>query len=83
MVLVVKPAGLLGRKVRETVTKRGKELIKKNRRIRAEHLEALDRFDIDHAYPSWPVNRWLTAMVRLFRPQMVVSPELIIGPPYK
>jgi len=30
----------------------------------------LDRFTIDHAYPSWPVNRWLTAMLRLFRPQI-------------
>jgi hypothetical protein len=30
----------------------------------------LDRFAIDHAYPSWPVNRWLTAMVRCFRPQI-------------
>ena len=31
----------------------------------------LDRFDMDHAYPSWATNRWLTAMVRLFRPQIV------------
>lgn len=30
----------------------------------------LDQFAIDHAYPSWPVNRWLTAMVRCFRPQI-------------
>ena len=30
----------------------------------------LDRFNIDHAYPSWPTNRWLTAMVALFRPQI-------------
>ncbi len=28
----------------------------------------LDRFAIDHARPSWPVNRWITAMLRLFRP---------------
>lgn len=33
-------------------------------------VTALDRFTIDHAYPSWPVNRWLTAMVRCFRPQI-------------
>jgi hypothetical protein len=32
----------------------------------------LDRFVIDHAYPSWPANRWITAMVRLFRPQIEV-----------
>lgn len=31
----------------------------------------LDRFAIDHAYPSWPVNRWISAMFRLFRPQIV------------
>lgn len=33
-------------------------------------ITALDRFNMDHAYPSWPVNRWLTAMVRCFRPQI-------------
>lgn len=31
----------------------------------------LDRFVIDHARPSWPTNRWITAMIRLFRPQIV------------
>lgn len=30
----------------------------------------LDRFEIDHANPSWPANRWITAMLRLFRPQI-------------
>ncbi len=30
----------------------------------------LDSFEIDHARPSWPVNRWVGAMVRLFRPQI-------------
>ncbi len=30
----------------------------------------LERFRIDHAHPSWPVNRWITAMVRLFRPHI-------------
>ncbi len=33
-------------------------------------IRMLDGFRIDHAYPSWPVNRWLTAMLRLFRPQI-------------
>ena len=28
------------------------------------------RFKIDMARPSWPINRWVTAMVRLFRPQI-------------
>jgi hypothetical protein len=30
----------------------------------------LDAFEIDHARPSWPVNRWAGAMLRLFRPQI-------------
>lgn len=33
-------------------------------------IAMLDRFVIDHAQPSWPVNRWITGMVRLFRPQI-------------
>ena len=31
----------------------------------------LPHFDIDHAQPSWPVNRWIGAMLRLFEPQIV------------
>lgn len=31
----------------------------------------LDRFEIDLAQPSWPVNRWIGAMIQLFRPQIV------------
>jgi hypothetical protein len=34
-------------------------------------VRMLDCFVIDHARPSWPVNRWITALVRLFRPQIV------------
>ncbi len=30
----------------------------------------LAHFDIDHAQPSWPVNLWISAMLRLFRPQV-------------
>lgn len=33
-------------------------------------VRMLDRFAIDHARPSWPVNRWITAMIRLFRPEI-------------
>ena len=33
-------------------------------------IHMLDQFQIDHAYPSWPVNRWITSMLRLFRPQI-------------
>jgi hypothetical protein len=31
----------------------------------------LDRFEMNLAWPSWPVNIWITAMLRLFRPQIV------------
>lgn len=34
-------------------------------------IRLLDRFEIDHARPSWPLNRWLSALVRLFQPQIV------------
>ena len=34
-------------------------------------IAMLDQFRIDHANPSWPVNRWLSAMFILFRPQIV------------
>lgn len=33
-------------------------------------IRMIDRFTIDHAYPSWPVNRWISAMVHLFQPQI-------------
>jgi hypothetical protein len=32
----------------------------------------LERFVIDQASPSWPANRWITAMVRLFGPQIAL-----------
>lgn len=31
-------------------------------------ISMLDRFEIDHAWPSWPTNRWLGALLRLYRP---------------
>ena len=31
----------------------------------------IDLFYIDHASPSWPMNRWVTAMMRLFKPQII------------
>lgn len=37
----------------------------------ADVATLLDYFKIDHTRPSWPVNRWLTAMVQLFKPQIV------------
>ncbi len=33
-------------------------------------VRMLDRYVIDHAFPSWPVNRWITAMLVLFRPHI-------------
>ena len=33
-------------------------------------IRMLDRFEIDLSWPSWPTNIWLTAMLRLFRPQI-------------
>jgi hypothetical protein len=33
-------------------------------------IRMLDRFVIDHAYPSWPVNRWISAMFVLYRHQI-------------
>lgn len=34
-------------------------------------IRMLDGFVIDHARPSWPANRWLSALVRIYRPQIV------------
>ncbi len=31
-------------------------------------IQMLQQFEIDHAAPSWPVNRWLSAMLRLYQP---------------
>jgi hypothetical protein len=33
-------------------------------------VRMLDRFAVDHAQPSWPVNRWITGMIALFEPQI-------------
>ena len=38
--------------------------------VAADVRAMLDRFVIDHAQPSWPVNRWVSAMIRLYRPQI-------------
>jgi hypothetical protein len=34
-------------------------------------VRMLDCFVIDHARPSWVANRWITALMRMFRPQIV------------
>lgn len=33
-------------------------------------IAMLDRFLIDHTWPSWATNRWISAMVRLYQPQI-------------
>lgn len=33
-------------------------------------IALLDLFLMDHAYPSWPANRWITGMITLFYPQI-------------
>ncbi|MDD2719820.1 MAG: hypothetical protein PHH47_00750 [Gallionella sp.] len=33
-------------------------------------IRMLDHFVIDQAYPSWPVNRWISAMFVLYRPHI-------------
>ncbi|MBF0621680.1 MAG: hypothetical protein HQL54_07100 [Magnetococcales bacterium] len=34
-------------------------------------IQLIDRFTIDHAFPNWAVNRWLTAMVQLYRHHII------------
>ncbi|MDH3376425.1 MAG: hypothetical protein OEQ39_05585 [Gammaproteobacteria bacterium] len=38
-------------------------------------VHMVDNYVIDHAYPNWPVNRWITAMFRLFKPQILALIE--------
>ena len=38
-------------------------------------IHMLERFRIDHANPSWPTNRWITAMMCLFQPQIAALLE--------
>jgi hypothetical protein len=33
-------------------------------------IAMIDRFSIEVARPSWPLNRWLSALVRLYRPEI-------------
>lgn len=42
----------------------------------------LDHFCIDHAYPSWPTNRWLSGIVKMFYPQicdLLRSRDRVVG----
>ncbi len=33
-------------------------------------IRMLDRFEMDQSWPSWPTNIWVSAMLRLFRPEI-------------
>ncbi len=33
-------------------------------------ITLLDYFNIDHSYPSWPLNLWLSSMVRVYKEEM-------------
>ncbi len=55
-----------------------RSLFTTNRWVTAENwysgedaIAMLDNFEIDLVPPSWPVNIWLSAMLRLFRPQII------------
>lgn len=42
----------------------------------ADVCRLLDCFRVDHAQPSWPANRWITAVMALFKPQIRALVEL-------
>jgi hypothetical protein len=45
-------------------------------------IAMLDRFAVDHAFPSWPLNRWLSAMFMLYRPHieaLLLERDRVIG----
>lgn len=55
-----------------------RSLFTTNRWVTAENwfsaedaIAMLNNFEIDLVPPSWPVNIWLTAMLKLFRPQII------------
>jgi hypothetical protein len=37
----------------------------------ADVISLLDYFNIDHSYPSWPLNLWLSSMVRVYRDEII------------
>lgn len=39
--------------------------------VATDAISMLDSFLIDHTWPSWATNRWISAMVKLYRPQIV------------
>ena len=37
----------------------------------ADVIQLIDYFNIDHSFPSWPVNLWLSSMVRVYRDEIM------------
>lgn len=35
-------------------------------------IKLIGRYEMTHAQPSWPTNRWISAMIRMFWPQVIV-----------
>ena len=45
-------------------------------------ISMLDRFRVEHTYPCLAVNQWITAMVKLFRPQieaLIIARDRVIA----
>jgi len=45
-------------------------------------IAMLERFKVELLRPSWPVNRWITALLRIFRPQieaLVLERDRVMG----
>ena len=38
--------------------------------VAKDAIAMLDGFLIDHTWPSWATNRWISAMIKLYRPQI-------------
>ncbi|MCX7123993.1 MAG: hypothetical protein NTV32_10115 [Gammaproteobacteria bacterium] len=37
----------------------------------ADVIQLIDYFNIDHSYPSWPLNLWLSSIVRVYRDEII------------
>jgi len=38
----------------------------------ADMIELIGGYNIDHAWPSWPTNRWMGAVIHAYRPELEV-----------
>ena len=36
----------------------------------ADMVEMIDSFNVDHAWPSWPTNKWVSNLIHLYRPEV-------------